>query len=67
MGVPLTGVIKQGFGCELDRLHEPVHERKASHRFLGNADVWDDYRYSYQRVADNVAFLVRSFSWRSIT
>ena len=51
------GVIKQGLGCDFDRLHELVNEHKTLRRFLGHADVWDDYRYGYQRLVDNVSLL----------
>ena len=48
----VMGVIKQGLGCDFDRLHELVNEHKTLRRFLGHADVWDDYRYGYQRLVD---------------
>ena len=53
----VMGVIKQGLGCDFDRLHELVNEHKTLRRFLGHADVWDDHRYSYQRLVDNVGLL----------
>ena len=53
----VMGVIKQGLGCEFDRLHELVNEHKTLRRFLGYADVWEDLRYSYQRLVDNVSLL----------
>ena len=53
----VMGVIKQGLGCDFDRLHELVNEHKTLRRFLGHADVWDDYRYGYQRLVDNVSLL----------
>ncbi len=53
----VMGVIWQGLGCEFDRPQQLVHEHNALHRFLGHADVWDDYRNSYQRLVDNVTLL----------
>ena len=53
----VMGVIKQGLGCDFDRLHELVNEHKTLRRFLGHGDVWDDYRYGYQRLVDNVSLL----------
>ena len=57
------GVVKQGLGCDFDRLHELVNEHKTLRGSLGHADVWDEYQYTYQRLADNVGFSLRSF-WR---
>ena len=53
----VMGVIKQGLGCDFDRLHELVNEHKTLRRFLGHADVWDDYQYNYQTLVDNVGLL----------
>ena len=53
----VMGVVKQGLGCDFDRLHELVNEHKTLRRFLGHADVWDEYQYTYQRLADNVGLL----------
>ncbi len=53
----VMGVIKQGLGCDFDRLHELVNEHKTLRRFLGHADVWDDHRYGYQRLVDTVSLL----------
>ena len=53
----VMGVVKQGLGCDFDRLRELVNEHKTLRRFLGHADVWDDYRYGHQRLVDNVSLL----------
>ncbi len=53
----VMGVIKQGLGCDFDRLHELVNEHRTLRRFLGHGDVRDDYRYGYQRLVDNVSLL----------
>lgn len=55
--VLVMGVIKQGLGCDFDRVHELVNEHKTLRRFLGHADVWDDYQYHYQTLVDNVSLL----------
>ena len=53
----VMGVVKQGLGCDFDRLHELVNEHKTLRRFLGHADVWDETPYQYQTVVDNVGLL----------
>ena len=53
----VMGVVKQGLGCDFDRLHELVNQHKTLRRFLGHADVWDDSHYHYQTLVDNVSLL----------
>ena len=53
----VMGVVKQGLGCDFDRLHELANEHKTLRRFLGHADVWDEQRYNYQTLVDNVSLL----------
>ncbi len=53
----VMGVVMQGLGCDCDRLHELVNEHKTLRRFLGHADIWDETRYEYQTVVDNVCLL----------
>ena len=53
----VMGVVKQGPGRGFDRLRELVNEHRTLRRFLGRADVWDDYRCNCQRLADNVSLL----------
>ena len=53
----VMGVVKQGLGCDLDRLHELANEHKTLRRFLGHADVWDEHRHHYQTLVDNVSLL----------
>lgn len=55
--VLVMGVVKQGLGCDFDRLHDLVNEHKTLRRFLGHGDVWDEYRYKYQTLVDNVGLL----------
>ena len=53
----VMGVVKQGLGCDFDRLHELVNEHRTLRRFLGHSDVWDEHRYQYQTLVDNVSLL----------
>ena len=53
----VMGVVKQGLGCDFDRLHELVNEHKTLRRFLGHSQVWDEHRYQYQTLVDNVSLL----------
>ena len=53
----VMGVVKQGLGCDFDRLHELANEHKTLRRFLGHADVWDEQRYHCQTLVDNVSLL----------
>ena len=41
----VMGVVKQGLGCDFDRLHERMNEHRTLRRFLGHSDVWDEHRY----------------------
>ena len=38
----VMGVVKQGLGCDFDRLHELVNEHRTSRRFLGHSDVFSE-------------------------
>ena len=53
----VMGVVKQGLGCDFDRLQELVNQHKTLRRFLGHADIWDEHRYKYQTLVDNVSLL----------
>ena len=52
----VMGVVKQGLGCDFDRLHELVNEHKTLRNFLGHTD-WDKKLYQYQTLVDNVSLL----------
>ena len=52
----VMGVVKQGLGCNFDRLHELVNEHKTLRKFLGHVSD-DDYQYHYQTLVDNVSLL----------
>ena len=55
--IVVMGVVKQGLGCDFDRLHELVNEHRTLRRFLGHSQVWDEHRYQYQTLVDNVSLL----------
>ena len=40
----VMGVVKQGLGCDFDRLHELLNEHRTLRRFLGHADIRDTER-----------------------
>ena len=50
------GVVKQGLGCDFDRLHELVNEHKTLRKFLGHPAI-SDKLYHYQTLVDNVSLL----------
>ena len=52
----VMGVVKQGLGCDFDRLHELANEHRAIREFLGHC-FEDDRRYHYQTLVDNVSLL----------
>ena len=52
----VMGVVKQGLGCDFDRLHDLVNEHKTLRKFLGHTD-WDKKLYHYQTLVDNVSLL----------
>ena len=55
--VLVMGVLKQGLGCDFDRLHELVNEHKTIREFLGHGIVGEEEEYDYQTVVDNVSML----------
>ena len=52
----VMGVVKQGLGCNFDRLHELANQHMAIRKFLGHVSD-DDYQYHYQTLVDNVSLL----------
>ena len=52
----VMGVVKQGLGCDFDRLHELVNEHKTLRKFLGHPAI-SDKLYHYQTLVDNVNLL----------
>ena len=53
----VLGVVKQGLGCDFDRLHELANQHMAIRQFLDHADIGDKRRYHYQTLVDNVNLL----------
>ena len=49
-------VVKQGLGCDFDRLHELANQHKTLRNFFGHTDS-DKKRYHYQTLVDNVSLL----------
>ena len=52
----VMGVVKQGLGCDFDRLHDLVNEHKTLRKFLGHPAI-SDKLYHYQTLVDNVSLL----------
>ena len=50
----VMGVVKQGLGCDYDRIHELVNEHRTLRRFLGHSSVSHEEQYHLQTVMDNV-------------
>ena len=64
--VPLVlGVLKQGLGCDFDRLHDLTNHHQTIRAFLGHGDFDDKTRYEYQTVVDNVSLLTPELLSRS--
>ena len=55
--VLVLGVLKQGLGCDFDRLHELTNHHDTIRAFLGHSDFGDKTHYEYQTVVDNVSLL----------
>ncbi len=53
----VMGVVKQGLGCDYDRLHELVNQHLTLRQFLGHPKAWDEYQYEMQNVVDNVSLM----------
>ncbi len=53
----VMGVVKQGLGCDYDRIHERVNEHRTRRRFLGHSSVSREERYPLQTVIDHVELL----------
>ncbi len=53
----VMGVIKQGLGCDFDRLQEMVNNHRTIRQFLGHAGFWDTREYEYQTLLNNVNHL----------
>ena len=52
----VSDVVKQGLGCDFDRLHDMANQHMALRQFLGH-DIGDQKRYHYQTLVGNVSLL----------
>ena len=59
----VLGVLKQGLGCDFDRLHDLSNHHETIRAFLGHSDFGDKTRYEYQTVVDNVSLLTPELLW----
>ena len=56
----VMGVVKQGLGCDFDRLHDLVNEHKTLRKFLGHPAISDKlYHYQLDFVQKNVRVQVQ--------
>ena len=53
----VLAVLKQGLGCDFDRLHDLANHHGKIREFLGHSDFADKTGYEYQTVVDNVSLL----------
>ena len=53
----VMGVMKQGPGCDFDRLQELVTGHNTIRQFPEHPDVWDRHRHQYRNLVDNVELL----------
>ena len=52
--IPGMGVVRQGPGCDFDRLQELVTGHNTIRQFPEHPDVWDRHRHQYRNIVDNV-------------
>ena len=52
----VLGLVKQGLGCDFDRLHDLANHHTVLRQFLGH-DFGDQKLYQYQTLVDNVSLL----------
>ena len=55
--VVVLGVLKQGLGCDYDRLHHFANNDSLVRRMLGHGGYADEYEYGLQTITDNVSLL----------
>ena len=55
--VVVLGVVKQGLGCDYDRLHELANHHDTVRKMLGHSGYGDEYEYGLQTIIDNVSVL----------
>ena len=54
--IPVPGVVKQGLGCDFDRLQELANQHRTIREMMGHGP-WDVDEYEYRRLVDNVSLL----------
>jgi len=55
--VLVLGVLKQGLGCDYDRLHHLANNDMLLRQMLGHSGYADNYEYGLQTMIDNVSLL----------
>ena len=55
--VVVLGVLKQGLGCDYDRLHSLANSYRELRQMLGHDGYGDKYEYGLQTIIDNVELL----------
>ena len=50
----VLGVLKQGLGCDFDRLHNLANHHETVRAILGHSDFADKTHYELQTIVDNV-------------
>lgn len=55
--VVVLGVLKQGLGCDFDRLCSLANSYKELRQMLGHSDYEEQYLYDMRRIVDNVSLL----------
>ena len=53
----VLGVLKQGLGCDFDRLQDLANHHRLVRAMLAHGDFADETRYEFQTVVDNVSLL----------
>ena len=53
----VLGVLKQGLGCDFDRLHDLANHHRTVRAMRAHGDFADDSRYELQTLIDNVSLL----------
>ena len=53
----VLGVLKQGLGCDFDRLHDLANNHRTVRAMLAHGDFADDSRYELQTLIDNVSLM----------
>ena len=70
----VLGVLKQGLGCDFDRLHNLANHHETVRAMLGHSEFADKTHYELQTIVDNVSLMrpellveVGDWWWRAAT